>query len=114
MLMFVVNLLYQRFGAILMSRHRFIKLYYLKNQTFSPATLVGKLSYLSFKVSDNQYVSYVSVVDENGVVIDDQLLNEKSKNATSEIKFNLKNLNSSKLIIHVYDYAMNGTEYNFN
>jgi len=44
MVMFVVNLLYQRFGAILMSRHRFMKLFYLKNQAFSTVMLVGKLS----------------------------------------------------------------------
>ena len=51
MVMFVLNLLYQRFGAILMSRHRFMKLFYLKNQAFSTVMLVGKLSYL-FNVSD--------------------------------------------------------------
>lgn len=42
----MVNLLYQRFGAIFMSIHRFAKLFCLKNQAFPPVLLVGKLSKL--------------------------------------------------------------------
>jgi hypothetical protein len=54
MVMFVVNLLYQRFGAILMSRHRFMKLFYLKNQAFSTVMLVGKLSNESNPQNQNE------------------------------------------------------------
>ena len=55
MVMFVVNLLYQRFGAILMSRHRFMKLFYLKNQAFSTVMLVGKLS----NITDEAVQKYI-------------------------------------------------------
>ena len=42
----MVNLLYQRFGAIFMSMHRFAKLFCLSNQAFLPILLMGKLSNL--------------------------------------------------------------------
>lgn len=43
-MLFVVNLLYQRFGAIFMSIHQFVKLFCLNYQAYSPTLLVGKLS----------------------------------------------------------------------
>jgi len=55
MVMFVVNLLYQRFGAILMSRHRFMKLFYLKNQAFSTVMLVGKVELLTFTMAKEKF-----------------------------------------------------------
>jgi len=33
-----------RFGAILMSKHQFYQLFFLKDQALAPAMLVGKLS----------------------------------------------------------------------
>ena len=45
-MLFVVNLLYQRFGAIFMSIHQFVKLFCLNYQAYSPTLLVGKLSKL--------------------------------------------------------------------
>lgn len=39
-----LDLLYQRFGAILMSMYTFYKIILLKNQAFTPVLLVGKLS----------------------------------------------------------------------
>ena len=47
-MLFVVNLLYQRVGAIFMSIHQFVKLFCLNYQAYSPTLLVGKLSNLYY------------------------------------------------------------------
>ena len=56
--LFVVNLLYQRFGAIFMSMHRFAKLFCLSNQAFTPILLMGKLSYKKYILENFRYREY--------------------------------------------------------
>ncbi|MEE1257623.1 MAG: hypothetical protein UHN47_14075, partial [Lachnospiraceae bacterium] len=51
-MLFVVNLLYQRVGAIFMSIHQFVKLFCLNYQAYSPTLLVGKLSKVLKDLSD--------------------------------------------------------------
>ena len=51
-MLFVVNLLYQRFGAIFMSIHQFVKLFCLNYQAYSPTLLVGKLSNSNYGFTD--------------------------------------------------------------
>ena len=57
-MLFVVNLLYQRFGATFMSIHQFVKLFCLNYQAYSPTLLVGKLSKLTL---NNQLYNMASV-----------------------------------------------------
>ena len=44
MLLVVVILLYQRFGAIFMSMHRYLIEFFLRNQVFMSTFHVGKLN----------------------------------------------------------------------
>ena len=78
-MLFVVNLLYQRFGAIFMSIHQFVNLFCLNYQAYSPTLLVGKLSYL---VVSTILINFIPIIKSDGYYAFKTLLNQYNYDKT--------------------------------
>ncbi len=76
-------------------------------------------NYLVFEAKDNQYLSYIEVgIKENNklVPIEEQVVNEDTKNAVTEMKVDIteqyeKYGNDAKFYVDAYDYAFNETAF---